>query len=123
MSVSIAWFRRDLRLTDNPALAAAAGADEILPVFCFEAGLTGGRHRSANRNAYLLASLRELADGLRSAGAPLNFRHGDPATEIPRLASECGAAEVHVNRDHTAHARSRDGRVAAAHRARRGSTG
>jgi len=114
VSVSIAWFRRDLRLTDNPALAAAAGADEILPVFCFEAGLTGGRHRSANRNAYLLASLRELADGLRSAGAPLNFRHGDPATEIPRLASECGAAEVHVNRDHTAHARSRDGRVAAA---------
>jgi len=114
VTVSIVWFRRDLRLTDNPALAAAARADEVLAVFCFEAGLTCGRHRSANRNVYLLASLRELAEGLRSAGAPLHFRHGDPAAEIPRLASECGAAEVHVNRDYTAHARGRDSHVAAA---------
>jgi deoxyribodipyrimidine photo-lyase len=114
MSVSVVWFRRDLRLADNPALAAAAGAEEILPVFCFEAALTDGRHSSANRNAYLLASLRELDDRLRSAGAPLHLRRGDPATEIPLIASECGAAEVHVNGDHTAHAVARDRRVAAA---------
>ena len=60
MSVSIVWFRRDLRLTDNPALAAAAAAGEVVPVFCHERGLSAGRHGSPNRNAYLLASLREL---------------------------------------------------------------
>jgi len=114
VNVSIVWFRRDLRLADNPALAAAAEAGAVLPLFCFEEALTGGRHCSPNRNAYLLASLRELDEGLRAAGVPLHFRHGDPAAELPRLAAECGAGTVHVNRDHTAHARNRDRRVAEA---------
>ena len=114
MTLAVVWFRRDLRLADNPALEAAAEADEIVPVFCFEQGLHSGRHRSPNRNAYLLATLRELDDGLRAVGSRLHYVTGDPVTEIPKLASECGADAVHVNRDHTAHARSRDGRVEAA---------
>ncbi len=109
--VAIAWFRRDLRLNDNPALAAACAVGEVVPVFCFERGLHSGRHASANRNAFLLASLRELDEGLRAAGSRLHYRSGDPAVQIPRLARECGASEVHVNRDHTAHARGRDRRV------------
>jgi deoxyribodipyrimidine photo-lyase len=111
MTLAIVWFRRDLRLADNPALAAAAASGDVVPAFCFEQGLHSGRHSSPNRNAYLLASLRELDDGLRKAGSRLHHLTGDPATEIPRLAEECGAAAVHVNRDHTAHARSRDRRI------------
>jgi deoxyribodipyrimidine photo-lyase len=111
MKVSIVWFRRDLRLADNPALAAASADGAIVPVFCHERGLSRGRHGSPNRNAYLLASLRELDEGLRAAGSRLHHRHGDPAAEIPKLAAEAGASQVHVNRDHTAHARLRDQRV------------
>ena len=111
MSVAIVWFRRDLRMTDNPALAAAAEAAEIVPVFCFEDGLHSGRHRSTNRNAYLRASLQELDADLRAAGSRLHYRSGDPAVQIKRLAAECGAETVHVNRDHTVHARARDQRV------------
>ncbi len=114
MSAAIAWFRRDLRVADNPALAAAAEAGDVVPAFVFERGLHSGRHASPSRNAYLLASLRELDEALREARARLHYRSGDPAREIPALAAQCGAAEVHVNRDHTAHARSRDRRVAAA---------
>ena len=113
MSTAIVWFRRDLRMNDNPALAAAAEAGDVVPVFVFEAGLWKGRHASANRNAYLHASLRELDEKLRKAGSRLHFRSGDPVVQIKRLARECGAGAVHVNRDHTAHARSRDRRVAA----------
>jgi deoxyribodipyrimidine photo-lyase len=106
------WFRRDLRMHDNPALAsAAAGADRVVPVFVFEEGLHSGRHRSPNRNAYLLACLRELDESLRKAGSRLHYRSGSPAVQIPRLAHQCGAGAVHVNRDHTAHARRRDQRV------------
>ena len=96
------------------ALAAAAeGGDGVVAVFCFERGLARGRHGSQNRNAYLLASLRELDDGLRAAGSRLHYRHGDPAREIPRLAAEIGAARVHVNRDHTVHSLRRDRAVEA----------
>ena len=48
MSTSLVWFRRDLRMSDNPALAAAADADEVVPVFVFERGLLSGRHASPN---------------------------------------------------------------------------
>ena len=112
--VTVLWFRRDLRMADNPALAAAAEAAEVVPAFVFERGLWAGRHASPNRNAYLLASLRALDEELRVAGSRLHFRSGDPAVQIKRLARECGAETVHVNRDHTAHARSRDRRVAEA---------
>ena len=78
MSVSIVWFRRDLRLADNPALAAAAAAGAVVPVFCFERGLSRGRHGSPNRNAYLLASLRELDESLRAAGSRLHHRPATP---------------------------------------------
>jgi len=111
MGTAILWFRRDLRISDNPALAAAAEADRLVPVFCFEPGLLGGRHASPSRNAYLLASLRELDESLRRAGSKLHYRAGDPAIELAALVTDSGADRVHVNRDHTAHARSRDRRV------------
>lgn len=111
----VIWFRRDLRMTDNPALAAAAAAPGgVVAVFCFEPGLATGRHGSPNRNAYLLASLRELDESLKAAGSRLHFRHGGPAREVPKLAAEIGAAKVHVNRDHTVHSRRRDQAVEAA---------
>jgi deoxyribodipyrimidine photo-lyase len=108
---AVVWFRRDLRLEDNPALRAAAESERVAAVFCFERGLWAGRHASPNRNAYLLACLRELDAALADAGGRLHYRRGDPAVEIPRFADECGAGAVHVNRDHTAHARERDRRV------------
>ncbi|HKJ36628.1 MAG TPA: deoxyribodipyrimidine photo-lyase [Solirubrobacterales bacterium] len=111
MRTAIVWLRRDLRMNDNPALAAASEAERIVPLFCFERGLWDGRHSSPNRNAYLLASLRDLDADLRSTGARLHFRSGDPAVVLARLATEAGAEVVHVNRDHTAHSRARDQRV------------
>ncbi len=97
----------------------------VVPVFCFERGLHSGRHASPNRNAYLLASLRELDEQLQAAGSRHALRSpATPAVQIPRLAEWCGAAPVHVNRDHTVHARARDrrgpgGARRARHRARR----
>lgn len=108
MSTAIVWFRRDLRMNDNPALARASEADRIVPVFCFQRGLWNGRHASANRNSYLLASLRELGENLRAAGSNLYIREGNPTDVLVELAREVGASEVHVNRDHTAHAHARD---------------
>ena len=115
MGTAIVWFRRDLRVADNPALARASREHEtVVPVFCFERGLTTGRHSSPARNAYLLACLEELDEALGGRGARLHYREGDPAREVARLAEECGAAAVYACADHTAHARRRDDRVAEA---------
>lgn len=109
---ALVWLRRDLRLSDNPALAEATRRhDRVLLCFCFERGLTRGPHASPNRNAFLLASLTELERDVREVGGRLVFRDGDPAYEIRALAEEIGAEAVYANRDHTAYSRLRDRRV------------
>ena len=52
------WFRRDLRLADNPALVEAANADEVVPLFVFDPRLWVPAGPS--RRSYLLASLDAL---------------------------------------------------------------
>jgi len=48
-STAILWFRRDLRVHDHPALAAALErADEVVPVYVLDDVLLGGRWPSAN---------------------------------------------------------------------------
>ncbi len=117
--VGLVWLRRDLRLTDNPALAEATRRHErVLLCFCFERGLTRGPHASPNRNAYLLTALTELERKVRELGGRLAFREGDPALAIPELADEVGASAVYANEDHTAYASARDGRVESALRKR-----
>jgi deoxyribodipyrimidine photo-lyase len=98
------WFRRDLRLADNPALlAAASGTDQVLPLFVVDPRLFDVA--GAPRRAYLLRSLRDLD---RRLGGRLVVRHGDPVVEVPRLAAEVGAVEVHVAADFGPYGAHRD---------------
>ena len=55
MVSSVMWFRRDLRLADNPALLAACAADEVVPLFVIDPALWGPAGRV--RRVYLLRSL------------------------------------------------------------------
>jgi deoxyribodipyrimidine photo-lyase len=79
---AIIWFRRDLRLTDHPALAEAIerGDDGVVPVFVVDPRLWDPAGPS--RRAYLVASLKSLRE--RIGG--LVVRAGDPVAVIPDLA-------------------------------------
>jgi deoxyribodipyrimidine photo-lyase len=110
---SIMWFRRDLRLADNPALLAA-GSDgvEVVPVFVVDPTFAGS---GAPRLAYLHDALRSIDAGIRERGGPgLVIRHGDPVDVIPALAADVGADTVFVARDHAPYGRRRDAAVKAA---------
>ena len=108
--VVVMWFRRDLRLGDNPALRAAAEAGRVVPLFVHDAALAAPS--GANRVAYLHATLDALADDIgRSA---LVERSGDPADVVPALAEEVGARIVFAAGDFGPYGRRRDDAVAAA---------
>jgi deoxyribodipyrimidine photo-lyase len=107
--VRIMWFRRDLRVRDLPALAAAAQGERTVPLFVFdERLLTRGRFPSAPRTAFMHGCLRELDAALRERGGRLVVRHGKPEREVPRLAEEVGARSVHFTADVSPWSRSRD---------------
>jgi deoxyribodipyrimidine photo-lyase len=109
---AILWLRRDLRIHDHPALEAARrSAEQLVPVFCFDDRLLHGRHASGPRTQFLLECLADLDRSLRARGSRLVIRHGDPAVEIPKLARDANATEVHFSTDVSAFARDRDRRV------------
>ena len=110
MTTSVLWLRRDLRLSDAPALLAARdAADEVLPLFVLDDALRGPS--GAPRLAFLYRCLRELEE--RTDGR-LRLLTGRPEDVVPRVAREVAATSVHVSSDHAPYGRSRDERVAAA---------
>jgi deoxyribodipyrimidine photo-lyase len=113
--VALVWFRRDLRVHDHPALCAALAAHEqVVPVFCLDDRLLHGRHASGPRTAFLLECLTDLDRQLAERGARLVIRHGPPERELPALAGETGASEIHLSRDPGPYEATRGRRVRAA---------
>jgi deoxyribodipyrimidine photo-lyase len=107
------WIRRDLRLTDNQALAAAlARADRVIPVFVLDPVLLDSPYVGDKRLAFLFGGLRQLDADLRARGSCLVIRHGEPLVELGALLGESGATQVLAEQDFSSYARQRDARVA-----------
>jgi deoxyribodipyrimidine photo-lyase len=106
LPVTVLWFRRDLRLQDHPALAAArleAGrSGSVVPVFVVDPAVLGAV--GPNRRRFLAGCLRELR---RDTGGALVLRAGDPGRVVPALAREVGARVV-VSGDYGPYGAARD---------------
>ncbi len=112
---ALVWLRRELRLHDHPALEAALRSGlPVVPVFCFDDALLGGRHASGSRTRFLLECLTELEGDLLDRGSRLVLRRGRPDLELSQLARELGASELHLTADAAPFARRRQRQVAAA---------
>ena len=112
------WFRNDLRLHDNTALAAAARGDELIALFVIDPALLARAHVSPPRRRFLADCLASLAANLAHHGSRLVVRSGAPAEVIARLLDETRADRLTVNRDYTPYARRRDAAVRAVAAAR-----
>jgi deoxyribodipyrimidine photo-lyase len=114
MATALVLFNRDLRVHDNPALAAAARAERTVPLFVLDERLLGSRFAAPNRVAFMREALVDLDWALRRAGGRLCLRGGDPVAEAVAVARECGAERIHVSADHSAYARRREAGLARA---------
>ena len=113
--VAIAWFRRDLRVHDHPALTAAVeGSDVVVPVFVFDPTLLTRNAEAANRRWFLREGLAALSAELGRRGASLRILEGRPSEVLPAFAREAGGETVHVSRDASPYGRRRDTVVGAA---------
>ncbi len=106
------WFRRDLRLSDHPALSAAAATGRpVIPVFVHDetVGALG-----AAAKWRLGEGLAAFAEALAARGSRLVLRRGPARDVLLRLAAETGAAAVHWQRVHDPAGIARDTVVKAA---------
>lgn len=108
----ILWFRRDLRLADNPAMKhALATGRPVLPLYVRDERLEG-RAIGAASLWWLDKSLRALDADLRARGGRLILRRGDAEAELRRLIEETGADQVFMNRLFEPEAFARDADIA-----------
>ncbi len=110
MKRSIVWFRRDLRISDHPALnAAIEGSDEVIPLFILDKQQIS--EAGEKLLAYMSNSLRALDESL---GNRLHIIEGDQVKIIKELMELYGATEVHISAEVERYGAQRDQRVEAA---------
>src|SRR4051794_38118783 len=101
---------RDLRVHDNPALAAAlVAADQVVPLFVLDPSLAAAA--VPNRRRFLAESLADLRESLRARGGDLIIRSGDPVAQAIRLARQVDAVGIVLARDVSRYARRRERRL------------
>ena len=109
---SLVWFRQDLRLSDNPAVAAAvARRAPVIPVFVWAPEEEGAWPPGAASRWWLSRSLAKLGAELENRGSRLIVRRGPTTEALSRLAAECGVSAVFWNRRYEPAAVARDSQV------------
>jgi deoxyribodipyrimidine photo-lyase len=108
---TLVWLRLDLRLQDNPALAAAARRGPVIPVFIWAPDEEAPWEPGAASRWWLHESLRRLGTELAGHGSRLVLRRGPTAPALRELAVEAGATTVVWNRRYEPVVVARDAQV------------
>ena len=96
---TLIWLRRDLRLTDQPALnAARERGGPVIPVFIHAPEEEAPWQPGAASRWWLHHSLQALDDDLRARGSRLTLRAGPSLDTLRTLVRETGATAVYWNR-------------------------
>jgi len=105
----IVWFRRDLRLADNPALnAAVRGGRPVIALYIHDPGSAGPWAEGGAQRWWLHHALTALGGALAGLGIPLRLAQGPIREVLSRLIAITGAAEVTWNRIYEPWAEARD---------------
>ncbi len=110
---TVMWFRRDLRIADNPALLASIeeaklNGGSVIPIFILDPALIGGA--GSKRLAYLGQSLRALDESLENN---LHVLVGDQVDVLKDIAKKYSATSVHISEEFERYGVERDARVEA----------
>jgi deoxyribodipyrimidine photo-lyase len=109
---TLLWFRRDLRLADNPALnAAVASGRSVIPVYICDDADAGEWSPGGASRWWLHGSLSALSSAIEACGNRLILKTGPAESVINELLSETGATSVYWNRRYEPWATRRDEKI------------
>lgn len=109
-TVSIFWFRRDLRLQDNAGLYHALRFGQpVLPIFIFDTNILNDLEEKADKRvAFIHDTLVDMQADLKKHGSTLHIMHGTPLACFKKLTTEYHIAGVYTNHDYEPYATERD---------------
>lgn len=113
-TVSIFWFRRDLRLNDNAGLYHALRSGKpVLPLFVFDKNILDRLHDDDDaRVSFIHTEITRLQHELRAMGSGMFTVYGTPQEAFEKLAQRFTIHGVFTNHDYEPYARKRDEEIA-----------
>lgn len=105
MKKQILWFRRDLRVEDNPLLAQDAN---VLPIFIFDTTILSKLSHNDRRATFIFHAVSRLKASLKKRGLDLALFYGDPKEVFQWLLEKESFTEVVASGDYDSYALSRD---------------
>ncbi|XP_056243242.1 cryptochrome-2 [Seriola aureovittata] len=109
---SVHWFRKCLRLHDNPALQEALnGADTVRCVYILDPWFAGAANVGINRWRFLLEALEDLDSSLKKLNSRLFVIRGQPTDVFPRLFKEWKVTRLTFEYDPEPYGKERDGAI------------
>jgi len=114
-TVSIFWFRRDLRLQDNAGLYyALRSGSKVLPIFIFDTNILNDLQNKADKRVdFIYRTIEHLHEQLQKMGSGLYVYYGTPQACYKELMQNYTIASVHTNHDYEPYAAQRDTEIAA----------
>jgi len=106
---TVHWFRKGLRLSDNPALLRGIRRCETFRcVFILDPWFAGSSNVGTNKWRFLLQCLEDLDNSLRKLNSRLFVVRGQPADVLPTLFKEWGTTYFTFEEDPEPFGRVRD---------------
>ncbi|MEP7164254.1 MAG: deoxyribodipyrimidine photo-lyase [Ferruginibacter sp.] len=114
-TISIFWFRRDLRLNDNAGLYHALKSGRpVLPIFIFDTNILDKlENKTDKRVAFIHSTLVEMQQQLIKLGSSLQIYHGSPETIFKTITGKYNISAVYTNNDYEPYAKNRDENISA----------
>lgn len=98
IQTQIIWFRQDLRLIDQAAVAAAAKAGPVIALYIHDEALAGDWTIGQASRYWLHHSLHALDAKLAEHNVPLTLRKGAVKDVLKQITADLGSAAIHVTR-------------------------
>ena len=109
-SISIFWFRRDLRLDDNAGLYhALKNILPVIPVFIFDKNILDDLEDKRDRRVeFIFQSLLKMQEQVIRLGSSLEVYYGSPESVFDGLIKKYNIQQVFTNHDYEPYAKKRD---------------
>ena len=111
-TISIFWFRRDLRLDDNKGLYnALKDHDNVLPIFIYDKNILDRLKKNDHRIQFIKNKIEKINENLSKINKSIVQFYGKPVEVFEKLIQEFQISSIYLNRDYTPYAIKRDNEI------------